>query len=296
MFSVSAAGILLSLGSGFAYAVHDYLRKVVSEEISPALLLLILMIGQIPVLCLFWIWTGETRFDNGYWVPGIADAMAGLAANILFLRAVKASPLSLTIPLLSLTPVFTLILGDLILQETPTSMQAIGVVIVTLGVFVLYIPSGDKFAPLDVFKNFAREPGAPMMLAVAVLWSLTAPLDKSALEHASVALHGILQMTMIGSVLVVWLLWTRQFSRAALPKGRAGILGLTVLSGGLAYGFMLAAFTVTFVGIVEALKRVIGQVAALVIGRVMLAEPLTRPKMAGVALMCVGVPMIVLKF
>jgi len=296
VLSVSAAGIALSLASGFSYAIHDYLRKVVSEDIGPALLLLIIVLGQIPVLGLFWAVAGETEFTNGYWLPGVADAAAGLTANILFLKAIKVSPLSLTIPLLSLTPVFTLVLGAVILGETTTIYQTIGVVIVTLGVFVLYIPDQRGAGVGAVVKNFFKEPGAPLMLGTAVLWSLTAPLDKAAMEHASVAVHGMLQMVIIASVLVVYLLWKGALKPSALPQRRYGILALTLLSGGLAYGFMLAAFTVTFVGIVEALKRVIGQVSALVIGRIMLHEPLSGPKIAGVALMSIGVPLIVLSF
>jgi multidrug transporter EmrE-like cation transporter len=44
--------------------------------------------------------------------------------------------------------------------------------------------------------------------------------------------------------------------------------------------------------VVEGLKRVTGLLASLVVGRIMFAEPLTKPKLIGIAILAVGVPLI----
>ena len=69
---------------------------------------------------------------------------------------------------------------------------------------------------------------------------------------------------------------------------------MSSLTAGIAYGSQLVAYQLTLVGVVESLKRVIGLLSALLLGAILLHEPLTKPKLVGIALMIIGVPLIIL--
>ena len=66
----------------------------------------------------------------------------------------------------------------------------------------------------------------------------------------------------------------------------------SAISAGLGYGLQLAAYQTTMVAVVEGLKRVTGLLAALVVGRIMFAEPITKSKIVGVGILAIGVPLI----
>jgi multidrug transporter EmrE-like cation transporter len=48
------------------------------------------------------------------------------------------------------------------------------------------------------------------------------------------------------------------------------------------------------VALVELAKRVVGAAGSLAFGRLLLNEPLTREKLAGIAILCVGITLIIL--
>jgi len=95
----------------------------------------------------------------------------------LFLSAIQMAPLSLTVPLLSFTPVLTILTGAVLVGETISRQGSVGVALVAVGAYVLNadLISRDFLAPARaVFSN----PGARRMLGVAVIWSVTSALGK----------------------------------------------------------------------------------------------------------------------
>ncbi len=71
-----------------------------------------------------------------------------IAALFLYLRAIARSPLSLTAPLLSLTPVFLLANGWLILGERASRIGFAGVALIAAGTYFLSFGSvGDTAKP-----------------------------------------------------------------------------------------------------------------------------------------------------
>ena len=71
---------------------------------------------------------GEARLEPGYWRYGLPDILLNVAANLLFLHAVRVSPLSLTIPFLSFTPVFSALSASVLLGEWPSGSALLGIV------------------------------------------------------------------------------------------------------------------------------------------------------------------------
>jgi drug/metabolite transporter (DMT)-like permease len=302
MFTVGLAlslpAVAVSIACAVAYSSSDYFRKAIPGSVSPLLALFYAFGLQTPVLALWLAVSGDVRLSPAYLLPGLADAAIGLAANVLFIIAVRRSPLSLMIPLLALVPVFTAVLGGLMLGEWPTPGQAVGILCVAAGLFTIYIardPEGRSgFHPVAVWKNLAREPGALPMAGVIVLWSISPPVDKICLAHASVGMHGLVQLVILWGACGIWLLAQGGPKAFVLPRGAAKPLMGVAVTAGLGYGLQLAAYQMTLVAVVELFKRTIGLVGALILGRAYFHEPVTGAKLAGIAIMALGLPLVFL--
>jgi drug/metabolite transporter (DMT)-like permease len=303
MLALTVPAIVLSLGCGLALAAADYFRKAVPERVPAAVVLFYFLLIQIPFLAA-WAWFDPTdrpsiaALGSAYWVPTAADVAASLAGNALFIVAVRRSPLTMVIPLLALIPAITLLFGTVLLGEWPSLRQGAGLVIVTAGVFVLYLPEGAGLRPGAVWANFRAERGAVPMLAVAVSWALTAPLDKLAVAEAGVSLHAVIQVSCLWVAVAGWLLLRPGpmglAGRLRLGRGDAGAIVGAALTAGLSYGLQLAAYRLTMVAFVEALKRVAEIGATVLIGALVFGERLSPGRLLAIGMIVVGVPLILL--
>jgi drug/metabolite transporter (DMT)-like permease len=102
-----------------------------------------------------------------------------LTAIVLYMRALKVSPLSLTIPFLALTPVFLIFTSYFVLGELPDVSGALGIICIAIGAYLLNINQLKKgiLAPV---KSILKERGSLMMIGVAFIFSLTSTLGKRA--------------------------------------------------------------------------------------------------------------------
>ncbi|WP_298432615.1 EamA family transporter [Geobacter sp.] len=118
-------------------------------------------------------------------LPTILTALPlELAALILYFKALKHSPLGLTVPFLALTPVFLLVIPYLLLGERISLTGGIGILLIAAGSYTLNLRSRrDGF--LAPFRAILRERGSLCMIGVAVLYSFTATLGKKAITVSS---------------------------------------------------------------------------------------------------------------
>lgn len=293
MLAVSLPALTLSMACAICFAASDYYRKVASEAFPPAVLLTVFVTGQIPLLGAWMFFTESASVSPDYWPFGLATAVTSLFANLLFLMAMRVSSLSLTVPVLALIPVLTTLFGAFALDEVPSVQQILGILVSVAGLFWLYLPE-DNPRITAVIRRFIHDRGARYMIGVAVLWSATAPLDKTSVQLSTAAAHAFIQVCLISAVMIVYLVMTKTWVTVATVRPVAWPAALASVTAGIAYGCQLVAFQLTLIGVVESLKRVIGLLSALILGRILLNEPLTKHKFAGIALLVIGVPMIIL--
>ncbi len=285
-------GIALAVGAALAWAGLDASRKTLARDVAPTVLVAWLMLGQgLPFL----VWSGiDGRWlGPGYALPGLACLALNVLANVAFVQAVKLSPLSLTIPYLSLTPALTTLIAVPLLGELPAPQQLAGIGAVVAGAFLLHA-GGEGGGVLGPIRAFVRERGSVLMTAVAMMWSATAALDKVALGHASVPAHALVQTAGVGGVLLVWLVWRGRLRELAAIRRRAPAYLLAVGFATAAVALQLFAIRVVMVALMETIKRAIGMTASVVVGRAMFREPITAAKIAAVALMAAGTAAITL--
>jgi drug/metabolite transporter (DMT)-like permease len=281
-------GLAVGVGSSLGWAGLDATRKSLVRRVDPLPLVVWLTLGQLPLFVAWAVLDGRWVQHVDYVWPAAGSVALNVAANLLYMHAVRLSPLSLTVPLLSFVPVFTAIVANPILGELPSPLQLVGIGAVVVGALLLNAGATEGRGPLRLLRALVREPGSLPMLGVALCWSLTIVVDKIAIAHTSVSVHAAVLNAGIGVTLLVWMIARRDLARLGQIRRARAMLVVAVSFGACALGLQLLAIQTVDVAVFEAIKRAIGIVAAVTVGRIAFAEPVTGYKVAAVAAMAVG--------
>jgi drug/metabolite transporter (DMT)-like permease len=293
MLALSLPALLLGLGCGVLYSAADAFRKAAPASCPSETILFYYIGGQLPVLAAWVLWTGNSDIAAGYFVPGLVDVAFGLGANLLFIVAIRRSPLSLMVPLLALVPVVALLFGGMTLGEWPTPTQDAGILLIAAGLFTLFQPPSARPGIGAALQVLRAEKGTGPMLAVVLLWSATPALDKICLGYTSPGMHSLIQVGAIWTLLLVWALWRRPASLRTPPGALAPVAGSAV-AGALGYIVQLVAYAMAMVALIEVLKRTVGLLGSLVLGRAQFREPMTGAKIAGIGVIAAGLPLVMI--
>ncbi len=283
-------GFAIGVAAALCWAALDVARKALADKATPTALAVVLLLGQWPFMAVWAGFDGTWVSSEVYWLPSLGSMSMNALANVLFMRSLQVSPMSRTIPFLSLSPVFGALVAMPLLGEVPGAMHAVGIGLVVLGALVLNSDLSDS-----LWKSVFQEKGAPMMIAVAFLWSASVALDKVALPHASPASHAFFLTTGSGLLLLGWVVVRGELAdvRQALgaPKPLlAALIGFAVA----AVALQMFAVQRLWVAVVETLKRGFGVLGSIVFGRAFFHEPLTGRKLLAAILMVAGTVMLAL--
>jgi drug/metabolite transporter (DMT)-like permease len=284
--------LLLVLACSLGWAGFDLLRKLLVAEIPPVALVFLLTAGAVPLFGLWAILEGVGPPAPGYWAPALGSVLLNLVANLLFLTGMRIAPLSVTVPLLSLTPAFTALLAVPLLGERPGVAEVAGILMVIAGAIWLNWQPRKAELPEEGPEVRERLKGGLMVASTAFFWALTIPLDKMAVERAAPPLHGVVLTAGVATGVLAVLLVQRRLGDVARVRKVPGVLALALVVSCTALGLQLLALPLIYVGTIETLKRGIGNFMALVSGWIFFGEAVTVPKMLAVGLMAAGVGVI----
>ena len=279
--------IFICIISAFFWAAFDLTRKLSLQKINSVNLLLIFTLAQ-PLIFGSWVFY-ELPFLNlkSYIFPGLILIIISLFSALLFLKPIKQSDLSLTIPLLSLSPLFSSFFSFFFLNEKLSYFQYIGVFLIIFGTLVLYSKKITLREILKSFKVLTINNSAKLMIVVSLIWSLTPVLDKLCLEHSSINIHGLIQSFGL-VILLIFLLKKEKYEFLSLKKNW-GLILITILTGIIATVLQFYAILFNYVPIMETIKRSIGQLSSVLFGKLFFEEKITKPKILGVLILSVGV-------
>jgi drug/metabolite transporter (DMT)-like permease len=122
---------------------------------------------------------------NSLFLPALLITVFTLTISIvIYMKALKVSDLSISLPMLSFTPIFMLISGPLVLGELPAARSFFGIIIIVMGAYLLSI--GDlRYGVFAPFKSLLGQSGPRLMLIVAFFWSFTATASKLTVVESS---------------------------------------------------------------------------------------------------------------
>lgn len=292
--NLGLAALALVVVSSLAWSGLDLTRKVLAGRMSEVPLLFWLTTLPLPLFLGWWIYDGVRPVPAAYWGPGLASVALNIVANLSFMRSLRLSPLTATIPLLSLTPVFTSLFAVPMLGQRLGGRIWLGVVLVVGGALLLNLRGGDASSFAVFWRALRREPGVPFMAFTAFLWSMTPPLDKLAMDRSGAPFHAVMLNAVVAAAMLAALVARGRLADLRGVAASAGPFAAAVVCAVLGLSLQLLAFRVVPVGLFETIKRGIGFVMAMLSGRLILGEPITTGKLVAVALMGLGVGLIVL--
>lgn len=307
-------GLTLGIASAVCWTIVDISRKHITSKMRVSYALVGLMFAQIPFVLPFMsaaelgaqagpahgltgslaqiALVGFPSLSAQYFAWAASSIVLNFLANYLFLRAVQISPLSLTTPYLSFTPVFSAIFAFVMLGERVTPLGIAGIATVCLGAFFLN-PGAREEGVLAPIKALWRERGSLYMVIVAILWSITPVFDKNAADLTSPMWHTMFLALGVGVGFSLW----------HVARGKGGplladlkIMPLLLLMAGFflvtAMVLQLASYSYIAIAYVETLKRAVGVVGAMAAGYLVFGEEDIARRFLGAAVMVAGVALV----
>jgi len=239
-------------------------------------------------------------------------AVLNIISLSLIFKALSSTDLSLSIPMLSFTPVILIGTSYLLLNEVPSLSGVAGICIIVIGSYVLNISAGDKHF-LDPVKSMLRNRGSWYMLIVAFLFAVSINFDKIALINSDPFFGMALTVFAIGVAFVLMAAYSLNSLRnISLQKpakngdqaSKSGspafpyrkYLPLAILIGAfvaIEAGSINVAYTLQIVPYVIAIKR-LSIIFVVLYGTLVFSEHEIGKRLMGAALMVAGAIIIVL--
>jgi len=176
--------LILGIFTAFFEAVKDVFGKQNLKKSDEYVVAWSLSFFSVIFLIPWVIYTGIPTLNTQFWISLLIGGSINAVATLLYIKAIKLSDLSLTVPLVALTPLFMLLTSPLIVGEYPKFFDYIGIFLIVIGSYLLNIKEKSQ-GYLAPFKALLSEPGPKFMLIVAFLWSITSNFDKIGVKNSS---------------------------------------------------------------------------------------------------------------
>ncbi len=176
--------LTLSILTALAVSSQDFWVKKSFSHLSAYEMATYPLVYSFPLFSIAAFFAPVPPLDSTFLWCFLISLPLNVICMLLYMKAIKVSPLSLTVPFLAFTPVFIIGTGSLFLNEMPNSWGIIGIVVICLGGYTLNIEPG-RWSFLAPLKAFSKEKGSWLMFIVAFLFSFAAVIGKKAMLHSS---------------------------------------------------------------------------------------------------------------
>lgn len=288
----SSAWVFLALLSAFSLATSDALTKRALEEGNEYLVAWFRLVFSVPVLIAVLITIPVPPLDGYFFATFSLALPLEVLSVILYVKALRLSPLTLTLPFLSLTPLFVVGVSYGLLGERVNGQGMSGIFLLAAGSYVLNIHTARTgvFSP---FRAIVRERGVLAMIGVALIYSITSTLGKMAILHSSPLFFGASYIVVLTAALGPIALW----------KGRAEVGDFVkrrhyraLIVPGFFYAIMVAshmlAMSMTQVAYMISVKRT-SVLMGMLYGYALFRERHIIERMVGAIIMVVGFILVV---
>jgi len=284
--------VILSLTSAFFLATSDALAKKAVENENEYLVAWFRMLFTLPVFVITLLLVPWPELNDDFYLAFFIALPFELITVILYIKALKSSPLSLTMPFLALTPVFLIAVSFIVLGEKVSLLGSLGIFLIAAGSYLINIDDLRRglFEPI---KAIVRERGSLYMIGVAAIYSLTSAMGKMAIEHSSPLFFAATYFIALNiALLPIALFMGRGDLKIFLQKKRYRNL----FAPGICYAFMvithMSAMKLTKVAYMISIKRT-SLLMAVLYGYFLFREQHIRSRFFGAALMFVGFVLVV---
>lgn len=283
---------LLSLLTAISEATKDMFGKKGLAKVDEYLVAWGWRAFALPFLLPLLFFISIPKIDSQFWYALLIGGGLNTVTSILYMKAIKISPLSVTVPMLTFTPLFLLATSPFIVGEFPDIYGFIGVILIVAGAYLLNVQERGK-GLLEPFKALLKQKGPILMLIVAFIWSVTSNIDKIGVLHSSpifwvIAVNIFLFLTLS----LIMLFKSRKNLKVQISSNAKSLLPIGLFSA-IALIFQMTAIQMTLVAYVISIKRTSAIFASLY-GFFIFKEHFAKTRLLGVFIMVLGVLFITL--
>lgn len=279
-------GIIGAVGKG----ATNLLRKKIAGTIDTDVYLWSTMTLSVPLVAVIVLLLGIPVSDlvTNMPLPILINASFYILALVLNIKALKHEELSYISPLSAFTPVFTLGLGWLVLQEVPNAVGLLGLLIMFAGAYIINLKS-DQVTWYEPLSHLIKNSGARYALGVSICFAVVSITTKFVIRDGFSPVAWLLMLNIMSWILLSYVPFRKPKQlRTVYRKHRTLIVGVTIatLVGGL-FGIYSIA-TAEFTAYAIALRR-FDILFSIILGWKILQETNIRNKLIGGGLMTAGV-------
>jgi drug/metabolite transporter (DMT)-like permease len=240
----------LSLLAALTLATTDAMIKRFFSDLSPYEMAMIRLMYTLPWLIGSLFFVHLECPDRTFFIAVASALPFEICALYCYMKAIKVSPLSLTLPFLAFTPAFIILTGRIVLGEKLNPIGIAGIILIVIGSYCLNI-SRVKGGLFDPVKAIFREPGSRLMLLVSFIYSITAVIGKVGTLHSSPYFFGStynIALAIVMTALMPFMqgVTVKRLTRFSLKGMTIGaIYAVTIFSHFLAISQVEAAYMVS---------------------------------------------------
>ena len=284
--------LILSLFTALAVAAQDTWVKKYFAHLSPYDMMVYPALYSLPLFLIGMYLSPRPSLDTIYWWCLVISLPLNAVSFLLYMQAIRISPLSLTVPYLAFTPVFMIVTGAIVLGEIPNRFGIVGILITCIGGYVLNIDVG-RFNFRDPFIAIIREKGSWLMLIVAFIFSFAAVVGKKGILHSSPLYFTISFFVAFNLTVIIGLLAVRKIhlKTYAADPGKGLVAGVLLFLHAISHGFAISLTKAAYMITIKRLSILFG----VIFGAVIFHERNIRVRLAGATLMLSGAALIILR-
>ena len=286
--------LTLALLCALFVGTGDILSKLALRNSSERIVGLGRLLFSLPILGVALWLKGIPKWTIPFWVTLLSMVPFEISAYLLYLRAIRIAPLSLTVPFLALTPVFTIVTSLIFLGEHVSFVGGVGIFTVAAGAYLLHLETTSQgwWAP---FFSLFRERGSRFMIFAAFLYSITSNFGKRLIQLSDPFAFAFIYQLM--NAVVLWFLtsWGKwgdsSLGREIISQWRIYVaLGTVMAFAVLAHCIGISKVPVSYFIAIKRTSIMVGVIS----GGVLFQEKKIGQRLVATMLMVFGVALIAL--
>ncbi len=281
--------LLFALLTAFFESLKDVFSKKGVVHVDEYLVAWSWRVFALPFLLPVLFFVSVPAVGSEFWKALIISGGINMLATILYVKALKHSDISNTVPLLTFTPAFVLLTGPLVVGEFPSTVGIAGIMLIIIGSYILKLKERHK-GHLGPFKALLKEKGSRYMLAVAFIWSISSVYDKVGVQNSSPFFWALSLNVFITAAMLPILLITSRKHMLHLPAHSKQLLPIGLCSALMLFTQM-TAISMALVAYVISVKRT-STVMSVLWGYALFKEQGLKERLLGTMLMVLGVVVI----
>lgn len=283
--------LVLSLATALAVASQDAWVKRHFSEGGPFEMAAVQFLYSLPPLGLVLTTIRVPPIGPDFGWSFAASFPLNGVAFLLYMRAIRRSPLSLTVPYLAFTPVFMILTGYLFLGEVPGPAGAAGIATICAGGYTLNVDP-HRFGLLEPIRAIFRESGSWTMLIVAFIYSFASVIGKRAILASSPMFFSLSFFVVFNGGMLLLLILADKVRPIRLIRqpGRGAVAGLLFFLHAVCHGW---AISLTQAAYMIAVKR-LSIVFSVAYAKFLFREENLAFRFGGAVLMVAGTALIAL--